>query len=112
MFSNLGNWFLALIQLIVSSFAGVLGYIFKKDISKIDELEKRQAAFEKYAAENYVKKSEYKQMDISEVMQGIKDLEIKISDNYMKKNEFYRYSGEIGHKLDTIYELLLKERSN
>ena len=109
MTSNIGNWILTIIQLIISAFSGMLAYIFKKEIARLDNLDKRQSEFEKDVLNKYVKKDDVP--NNNEVMKAINKLEVKMGDTYVRKDDFYRYNGELTKKLDSIYELLIKERS-
>ncbi len=105
---NIGNWLLAIIQLVISGFLGILGFMFKKEISRVDNLEKNQMDIARDLSENYVKKSDIP--SDKEIINAIKNLEIKMAEEYITKEEATRNFGEMTKKMDKIYELLL-ERS-
>ena len=47
--NNIANWILAAIQLVVSFFTGLIGYMFRKEFSRIDSLEKREEDYGEFA---------------------------------------------------------------
>lgn len=105
---NIENWVLAIVQFIVSIYTSILGFTFKKEIARIDAIEQRQQDFEKKVAENYVKKSDIPKE--SETIKAIKNLEIKLAEEYVTKEEMLRIFGGLSNKVDKIYDLLLERR--
>ena len=105
---NIENWLLAIVQFIVSIYTSILGFTFKKEIARIDAIEQRQQDFEKKVAENYVKKSDIPKE--SETIKAIKDLEIKLAEEYITKKEALHIFGEVSKKVDKIYDLLIERR--
>ena len=105
---NIENWVLAIVQFIVSIYTTILGFVFKKEIARIDNLEKNQLKIMKDLSENYVKKSDIPKE--SETIKAIKNLEIKLAEEYVTKEEMLRIFGGLSNKVDKIYDLLLERR--
>ena len=105
---NTENWVLAIVQFIVSIYTTILGFVFKKEIARIDNLEKNQLKIMKDLSENYVKKSDIPKE--SETIKAIKNLEIKLAEEYVTKEEMLRIFGGLSNKVDKIYDLLLERR--
>lgn len=105
---NIENWVLAIVQFIVSIYTTILGFVFKKEIARIDNLEKNQLKIMKDLSENYVKKSDIPKE--SETIKAIKNLEIKLAEEYVTKEEMLRIFGGLSNKVDKIYDLLIERR--
>lgn len=105
---NIENWILAIFQFIVSVYTSILGFTFKKEISRIDKLEENQLQIIKDLSENYVKKSDIPKE--TETLKAIKNLEIKLAEEYITKKEALRIFGEVSNKVDKIYDLLIERK--
>ena len=105
---NIENWVLAIVQFAVSIYTSILGFTFKKEITRIDNLEKNQLKIMKDLSENYVKKSDIPKE--SETIKAIKNLEIKLAEEYVTKEEMLRIFGGLSNKVDKIYDLLIERR--
>ena len=105
---NIENWILAVFQFIVSAYTSILGFTFKKELNRIDDLEKNQLKIIKDLSENYVKKSDIP--NDTEILRAIKNLEIKLAEEYITKKDALRIFGEVSNKVDKIYDLLIERR--
>lgn len=107
---NIANWILAAIQLVVTFFSGLIGYMFKKEFARIDALEKRIGGLEKDIAENYVKKSDCKPVNNDQVLRSIKELELKITREFVRNSDYIRQQGDVMKKLDKIQDILMERK--
>ncbi len=107
---NIANWILAIIQLVATSFSGLVGYIFKKEASKVKDLEERIETVERNIQENYVKKCDCKPVNGEEFLKYLSELELRMTDKFVPRKEYNRTQGEISKKLDKIYEILMERK--
>lgn len=107
---NIANWILAIIQLVVTSLSGLVGYVFKKESSRIKDIEKRLQVLERDVSQNYVKKCDCKPVNNEEILKCLKDLELRISKEFVPKEEYNRAQGELSKKLDRICEILMERK--
>ena len=105
---NIANWILAGIQLIATTFSGLIGYVFKKETSRVKALEERVENLEKTLTENYMKKCDCKPVNGEEFLKYLSELELRMTDKFVPRKEYYRAQGEVSKKLDRICEILME----
>ena len=107
---NIANWILAAIQITVSIVLGILGYMFKKEISRVDRLEHRQGDLQKELSENYVKKCDCNPVNNDQVIKSIKELELRITREFVRKSDYNYQQSEVMKKLDKIQDILMERK--
>ena len=73
------NWVLLIVQVIGTAITGIIGFLLKRELNKADKTEKK-----------------------------VNELELKVAEEYVRKDDFNRTSGEILAKIDKIYDMLFK----
>lgn len=107
---NIANWILAAIQIVVTFFSGLIGHMFKKEFARIDALEKRIGEIEKDIADNYVKKCDCKPVNNDQVIRSIKELELRITREFVRKSDYNYQQNEVMKKLDKIQDILMERK--
>lgn len=108
--SNIANWILAAIQLIVTSFSGLIGYMLKDKFARIGALEEKVESLEKDINENYVKKCDCKPVNNDQVIRSIKELELRITREFVRKSDYNYQQNEVMKKLDKIQDILMERK--
>lgn len=108
--SNIANWILAAIQLIVTSFSGLIGYMVKDKFARIRALEERVENLEKDISENYVKKCDCNPVNNDQVIRSIKELELRITREFVRKSDYNYQQNEVMKKLDKIQDILMERK--
>lgn len=108
--NNVANWILAAIQLVVTSFSGIVGFMFKKEFSRLERMEEKLESLEKDLSENYVKKSDCKPVNDDQVLKCIKELELRITREFVRNSDYIRQQGAVMKKLDKIQDILMERK--
>ena len=107
---NIANWILAGIQLIATTFSGLIGYVFKKETSRVKALEERVDNLEKTLTENYMKKCDCKPVNNEEILKHLTELELRMQREFVRRKEYNISHGEVMKKLDKIYDILIERK--
>ena len=107
---NIANWILAAIQLVVTFFSGLIGYMFKEKFAEIADLKKELEDLKKDISDNYVKKCDCKPVNNDQVLKSIKELELRITKEFVSKSDYVRQQGDVMKKLDKIQEILMERK--
>lgn len=107
---NIANWILAAIQIVVTFFSGLIGHMFKEKFAELAEVKKELEAIKKDIADNYVKKCDCKPVNNDQVLKCIKELELRITKEFVRKADYNYQQGEVMKKLDKIQDILMERK--